>query len=612
MGESVDWLDVYREAGSQAVADAMRAAGAAAVASPPQASSLNPHTSHPPHSPNGDSGAGDDPHFVPPEELVLPSQAGPRAMVVLRRMFNPDRPGEAWQLRRFAAKWYIFVRPGHGLPRWKEIDDETLRGAVRQLLEGYWTRRWVEKTGEWKYQRFAPTDRVVEDILRAVVHRLFVTAESVPAWLPADFDEAGAEVEDRQRWRRDHEDDGPIDPSKVIAFRNGLFDVGAWLRGEARLLPHSSRWFATSTLDTDLPIGLLRDHAGDPEELAVRLGEMCPSWLDFVAETSGGSEQWVEALQRFIGYCMTPDTRLDKMLWVQGPPGTGKTTLVEAVEAVVGYENAVETDLDALAGRFGVTPLVGKLVAVIPEMHVGHMTNVAAALQRLKAISGGAPQQIDDKFAKIRTRVRMTVRFIVTPNEEPRLPDASAAITRRLVVLPVLHLPERLDPGLGERLEAERAGIRVWALLGLRRLWEDVARGMPAFPQPPEGRELLDEIEAKSSPMRQFVRERCVVGAGNSVAVDTLYALHLAFRKDEGLSGEMAKQTFGSQMRAAVPGLRRASERVGEEGTRMYVYHGLRPRLEQDDGKPRANVRMGAAYLEDERELVWDDPRTPV
>lgn len=613
MGRSIDWLDVLNTHGPEAVAHALR-----------QATPVNPHHPHQPPHPHHDQHAGGEPvpentadtgdptAYTPPPELVLPAQAGARARVVLERLFAPEKPGGAWRLRRFAGAWYVYVCGRYGLTRWREWDDETLRAAVRELLEGFWTRRWVERKGEWTYQRFAPTDRVVDDILKALVHRVAVASEDVPAWLPADFDDGGVEVVDRARWLRDYESDGPIDPAKVIAFRNGLLDAEAWIAGETRLLPHTERWFSMSTLDTDLPLGAIAECGDDEELLGVRAAGMCPAFINLITEQFEGDESKIDALQRFVGYLLTGDTSLDKALWVQGAPGTGKTTLVEGISAAIGTDNVAETTLDALARPFGVAPLVGKLAAVIPEMHVGHLTNVAAALERFKSISGGSPQQVERKFMHAQTRVRMSVRFILTPNQEPRLPDASAAIVRRLVVLRVNHVPARPDPTLSQRLADERAGVRLWGLIGLRRLWREQRAGRAAFPQPEDGRELLDEIEARSSPIRHFVRECCVTGPGNAVATDTLWEIHKRFREAEGYAEMTNRQTFGSDLRAAVPGLRKRERRIG--GERMYVYEGVRPIMEEDEGgdmPPRAIVMHSLSYDDGQVLLHVADPRTP-
>lgn len=595
MGNSVDWLDVYTRHGAESVREAMRAATA-------------------PEPPAEPARAGGASAWPPDPELVLPEQAGPRAMVFLRAMFAAV-PGDCWQLRRYAGHWYVWVTPRRGLARWVECPEETLRGAVREVAERFWTRKAVAKEGAgthvdthgviWKYARFAPTDRVIDDTLRAVVHRLAVTTETLPTWLAADVDAQGAEVCEFNRWRSDQDVRGPVDPARVISFANGLLDVDAWAEGRVRLLPHCARWFSLSTLDSEAPVDVLAG-VDDPDDegrgAEAWLAEACPSWLEFIAHMSGGDEAWLESLQRFVGYLLTMDTTLDVIGVVCGLPGTGKGTLVEAIEAAIGPDNVARTDLDALASRFGVAPLVGKNLAVISELHVSGMTNVAAALERLKSISGGDAQLVDDKFARVTARVRMSVKFMLTPNEMPRLPDASAALVRRMVMLPTDRAPERPDPTLSDRLQAERAGIRVWALMGLRRLLRAVKAGERPFPECGRGAEAIDEFRRSSSPMLAFVADDCVLGPGNSCVVDYIYERHLAWRKQEGLSEELAKATFGRQLRASVLGLRRVEQVV--DGRRVYVYEGIRPTVAEDESNPGITVvarHVRTPWLDDGR-----------
>ena len=152
---------------------------------------------------------------------------------------------------------------------------------------------------------------------------------------------------------------------------------------------------------------------------------LAPTWLGFLDHASQGEGLWIETLQRWFGYCLTSDISLQKMLWLQGYPGTGKGTIREAITTVVGEDNTAMMTIDALAGRFDVASMVGKNAIFIPELRVSHQTNQAAALDLLNSISGGDPQKVDDKFKKIESFVRMTGKFVITPNEESSLTDPS-------------------------------------------------------------------------------------------------------------------------------------------------------------------------------------------
>ena len=159
MGRSVDWLDIYRDHGPESVSNALRAALDKARNAPPAPASHAPPAPHTPHQQNNaaDGADPDRPGFVPDPRLVLPSQAGPRARIVLERQFGAGGDGAGdgeggggggcWQLRRFGGEWYVYRHAGLGLSRWTKVDEELLRSAVRGKLEEFWTRRQVEKGG---------------------------------------------------------------------------------------------------------------------------------------------------------------------------------------------------------------------------------------------------------------------------------------------------------------------------------------------------------------------------------------------------------------------------------------------------------------------------------
>ena len=143
-----------------------------------------------------------------------------------------------------------------------------------------------------------------------------------------------------------------------------------------------------------------------------------------------------------------------------------------------------------------------------------------------------------------------------------------------LVVLPLTQsFAARPDPTLPSRLVGERSAIRLWALNGLRSLWRAVRKEESPFPMTEGARELLQDIETAMSPMKAFLRECCVVRPGESVLADALYEAHREWCAREG-HREMARSTFGRQLRAAVASIERVYEAV--DGQRRYVYTGIR------------------------------------
>jgi SAM-dependent methyltransferase len=81
------------------------------------------------------------------------------------------------------------------------------------------------------------------------------------------------------------------------------------------------------------------------------------------------------------------------------------------------------------------------------------------------------------------------------------------------------------------------------------------------------------------SPVRAFVRERCVIGANMSIAIELLYS---AFKNWCDYNGhpKNSKQVFGRDLRASLPRIRVGRPRDGDD--RIRVYQGITVRPDHD------------------------------
>jgi putative DNA primase/helicase len=156
-------------------------------------------------------------------------------------------------------------------------------------------------------------------------------------------------------------------------------------------------------------------------------------------------------------------------------------------------------------------------------------------------------------------------------NELPRLTDSSGALASRFVVLTMRNsFLGREDLGLYDKLAAELPGIFNWSLAGYDRL-----RKRGHFRQPETAREAIQELQDLGSPVGAFVRGRCEVGPGLSVARAALYDAWKRWCEDVGREHPGTEATFGRDLRAAVPGLASAQPRIGGDRIRMYEGIGL-------------------------------------
>lgn len=559
MGRSVDWLDIYARYGREAVRAGVRSATAWRGQAAGVADSAREREE------KDDRGAPGP---------VIGRTRSERAMTVLQDLFIPKfgvdaRDPLCWRLRRYAGQWWVWSERSS---RYLLVDEEVLHARVSRTLDSYYTERWNEKKQRLAWSPLAPTDNCVRDVLRAAIDIVGVSGGRMPCWLGPDVRPGGTPLDPDEDWLGERVRDGEIRPESVVAFVDGLLDTDSLAAGKPRMIAPSPLWFSASALDSGVDLALLAGVIADES----KFGALCPAWLDFVGEMSDGNEPWIEALQRWMGYGMTSDTSQQRMLWLQGPPGAGKGTLARVMQACVGVENCASTTIKSLADKYGLAQFVGKLYAIIPEARVGHFTDAAEALNMILSITGEDAVPVEDKWQK-RTTVRLTCRFVLIANEEPRLPDAAAAIIRRLLVLPCIKsFVGREDRGLLGRLMEEIPYIRLWSLAGLARLRADVSAGRAAFVQPAEGQTIIDEIEAASSPMRAFVRERCVVQPGSSVYTDCFRAHYAAWAKESGLNEDLPEPLIGRQLRAAIPGVARTNP-VDDGHRRRRLYTGVRP-----------------------------------
>ena len=210
--------------------------------------------------------------------------------------------------------------------------------------------------------------------------------------------------------------------------------------------------------------------------------------------------------------------------------------------------------LNSVGGEFGLAPLIGKTLAIISDARfVSKTGNIV--VERLLSISG------EDTFP---------CRLHVISNELPQLGDASTAIVGRVVLLLLSNSwLGKEDHGLEPALQGELAGILNWALAGLQRL--TVENGN-RFTWLASAKEAITTLRDLASPVAAFVREKCETGPDRQITVDELYVEYKAWCEDNG-HVKATKQTFGRDLRAAVPSI--SVKRPRDLGERVRVYYGI-------------------------------------
>lgn len=190
-------------------------------------------------------------------------------------------------------------------------------------------------------------------------------------------------------------------------------------------------------------------------------------WLHFLSELLEPED--IPTLQEFMGYCLLPTTKAQKMLMLIGRGGEGKSRIGLVLRAILG-ENMTTGNLSKIeTNRFARADLEHELLMVDDDMKL-------EALPQTNNIKGivTAELPIDlEKKGKQSYQGDLYVRFLSFGNGSLKaLHDRSEGFFRRQIILAVKKkCPDRKDdPNIAEKMSAEAEGIFIWCLQGLHRL----------------------------------------------------------------------------------------------------------------------------------------------
>ena len=444
---------------------------------------------------------------------------------------EPMRVANRFVAERFGGPDGLILRHWRGqfwhwrTSHWLEVEDRSLQADAYRYTENAVFERMTRDgptLEPWAPNRYKIADLV--DALRAVTH--LSQKIDMPAWLDD----------------RDH----PQAP-RLVACANGLLDIGT-----RTLIGHDNAFFNRVAVPFDY-------QADAPTS---------ERWLTFLNELWPDDPEAIEVLAEFMGYVISGRIDLDKILLLIGPTRAGKGVIARVLKALVGRGNYAGPTLASLGTNFGLSPLIGKPLAIISDARLGG-ANVHQVVERLLTVSGEDMLTIDRKYKEPWTGTLPT-RFLVISNELPRFGDASGAIAGRFLVLTLRQSwLGRENTALTEELLTELPGILSWVLDGLERL---NARGR--FCEPASSRDAVVALADLVSPTSAFVRERCVVDPASEVPCDELYAAWKSWAEDNG-HRVGSSSSFGRDLRAVLPGLRIARPR-DDNDDRPRLYRGLR------------------------------------
>lgn len=191
------------------------------------------------------------------------------------------------------------------------------------------------------------------------------------------------------------------------------------------------------------------------------------TWLSFLEDLL--EKEDIPTVQEFLGYCMIPSTKAQKMLMIIGKGGEGKSRIGLVLRSILGSSMNMTSIQKVETDRFSRADLEDKLLMVDDDMN---MTALPKTNYIKSIVTSECKMDVERKGVQSYQSL-LYVRFLCFGNGAlTALHDRSDGFYRRQIVLRTKDRPpDRVDdPFLAEKMAAEKEGIFLWCLEGLKRL----------------------------------------------------------------------------------------------------------------------------------------------
>jgi putative DNA primase/helicase len=342
----------------------------------------------------------------------------------------------------------------------------------------------------------------------------------------------------------------------IINYKNGLFDLE-----EDKFKPHTPNLLST----IQIPVSYNPD-------------AQCPKTVKFLYEVV--SEQDVPVLLELIGYCMIPDTRMEKSVMLIGEGKNGKSVFLKLLTLFIGGENTCHASLDQLVGdKFIAADLYGKLANISAE-------TPAKKLQDHKTFNALVSGDIihAQKKNKDPFDFKNTARLIFSANEVPPIANGDYAYFRRWILIMFPHKFEGKDDNKNLifelTTEEELSGLLNLALEALKGL---LKKGQFSYNL------TIDEVEKlysqKSNTVKAFADE-CIVASVDDLEKYKLYEAYVNWCRMKG-----EKPLGSTKFAGELVDLNYHIFRAGY-GDRQAMVEGVALRTARNDFRYQENLNM--------------------
>lgn len=295
-------------------------------------------------------------------------------------------------------------------------------------------------------------------------------------------------------------------------------------------------------------------------------GTEAPLWLEFLNAATRHDRDLQNFLQRLCGYILTGNISEEVLTFVYGPGGAGKGVVLSTITRILGeYAVSVPIEVFTASSRINLeyyrAQMAGVRLVTASETEA-QTTWAESAIKELTGnetpISGrhpyGEPFTFQPQF-----------KIILVGNHAPRLKGRSAAMERRLRVIPFNNVVDTPDTELKDKLTAEYPAILRWMIDGALD-WQHERLGNCEAVTSATG----DYFEQQDT-VRRWMDERCLLDPSLQIKPSLLLADFNAWAK------AAAEDTMGVNEFAEFIDRTHGLRRMKTDGIRFVRGIGLRP-----------------------------------
>ena len=254
-------------------------------------------------------------------------------------------------------------------------------------------------------------------------------------------------------------------------------------------------------------------------------------WLRFLNDLLHPED--IPTLQEFIGYCLIPSNKGQRMMVIKGNGGEGKSQIGAVLGALFGSSMKDGSIGKISENRFARADLEHILLCVDDDMRMEALrqTNYVKSI-----VTAQGKMDLECK-GKQSYQGWMFARLLAFSNGDlMALFDRSEGFYRRQLILTTREKPaDRADdPGLAEKMKAEAEGIFLWAFEGLQRL---VANSFK-FTESDRIRENREAVKRDNNNVYEFIEsgEYVCLKADASASSKELYESYQLYCAENNLS----------------------------------------------------------------------------